>query len=287
MPTANEAHAAEKPVGEWDLVMDVHEQTSICTVNLPYFSREKPVKGTKAARESCLKLITGMYNDVCPLAFRSKYLADNVTFDPYYKPAPGWSTLSGGKQPFVVTTPAEFVEKMVRVADCVPLIRSTRIFVTSKRTKERTETTVEQVKAMDIKVQSVPNLYKKAMEAVASSSNVMPDLSPIMQRQATLEAGQAKLEAGLDEVRMSVSVVTTLAEQVTAMKDMMEKLAKTAAPAAPTVPVVSAVPAAAAAAAAEPAAAAAAAAQPIDDVEDKEDEPIRVSARSRAKRARK
>lgn len=48
-----------------------------------------------------LKLLTGMCNDHCPLNFRDKTARDHVTPDPYFEVAPDWSTVSGGRKPYI------------------------------------------------------------------------------------------------------------------------------------------------------------------------------------------
>ena len=119
--------------GVWLLKIDVNMHTSICCVNLSCWECEQPVPGTNDltvcngvracvpdAQETLIKLLTGMFQDASPLSFRSEHEKDRVTLDPYYKVAPGWSTLSGGSYPRVVAPPAEFAEKMIKAVSCVP-----------------------------------------------------------------------------------------------------------------------------------------------------------------------
>lgn len=81
----------------------------------------------RCAQDSLLKLLSGMCNDVCPLNMRYDKEKDNVTPDPYYEVAPGWSTLSGGgRRPFIHAPPAEIAAMIKRCATCVPLIRRVR-----------------------------------------------------------------------------------------------------------------------------------------------------------------
>jgi len=261
-----DASADGNPAGVWELKIDVNARTSICCINLPFFDRENPVQNTKPARESLTKLLTGMYNDVNPVSFRREYEKDHVTLDPYYKVAPGWSTLSGGAHPYVVTAPAEFAEKCIRAAGCVPFIKSTTIYVIDN-TGARCQKTLDELKALNIKVQPVPNLYKKAVAAASSSTGASSaiDLS-------ALTARQEKIEGSLEQMRMSLNVTATLAEQVDALQKTIEKLTDAAAKAAPS--------------AAPPAAPPAAAADAATDNEGEEDEPIRPSSRRRSKKAR-
>lgn len=184
---------------------------------------------TRSAQDSLLKLLTGMCDDVCPLNWRDVTEKDRVTPDPYHGPAPGWSTLSGGRKPYVQMDPAAFVPKLKRAAECVPMVRSVRVFVVDAQGAKRS-VTVEELAAMDIKVQPVPNLYKKA---AASSSGA-----------GSSGAGSS----GASEVAHVLQRQSALEEQLKAMKALMEKMAATVD--------ASAAAAAAAAATADPSAAA-------------------------------
>jgi len=241
--------------GVWDLDVVVNTQTSIACVELPYFSKERPLQGTKPARESLIKLLTGMCNDISPLNFRDETEKDRVTPDPYYKVAPGWSTLSGGRRPYIHLAPADFVVKLKRAASCVPMVRATRVFVVDAQGNKR-QVTVDELTAMDIKVQAVPNLYKQASgtsSGAASSSS----------------AGSSSLD-----VLNIMEKQTALEQQIATMKALMEQVAATAAAsmatarAAPPAPAVEPTPPSAVV------------------VEEEEDEPVRVSGRARGKRVR-
>ena len=85
--------------GVWVIDVNASESTSITQVGLPCYDRANPLTGTKDARESHLKLMTGMNADVRPLNFRSEWDDREGKPDPYYKAAPGWTSLSGGPQP--------------------------------------------------------------------------------------------------------------------------------------------------------------------------------------------
>ena len=84
--------------------MHVNPSTSIVQAILPFYSANNPQQGTKQARDSILKLIFGMNDDVSPLHFRSAKKLDG-TPDLYYKAAPGWTTLIGGTRPSVSCSP--------------------------------------------------------------------------------------------------------------------------------------------------------------------------------------
>ena len=79
-------------------------------VVLPFWDRKNPIQGSKAARESLIKLISGMNTDVSPLNFRSEYKLNSDQKDPYYKAAPGWTTLTGGSNPTHACTPTQACE---------------------------------------------------------------------------------------------------------------------------------------------------------------------------------
>lgn len=160
-----------------------------------------------------MKFLTGTCNDVCPLNWRDETEKDKVTPDPYHKPAPGWSTLSGGRKPYVQLEPAEFVAKLISAASCVPMVRAVRVFVVDANGTKR-EVTLDELQEMNIKAQPVPNLYKR--EAASSSgagssgagSSGATDVANVLQRQAALE------------------------EQLAAMKALVEKMAAASADAA-------------------------------------------------------
>lgn len=158
-----------------------------------------------ASQDSLLKLLTGMCNDVCPLNFRSETEKDYVTLDPYFKVAPGWSTLSGGRRPYITAAPVDIVENLQRAASCVPLIASTRVFVVDAQGNKQ-EVTREELQAMNIEVQTVPNLYRQAAAAGGTSTaNQAPaapaiDLSPLMERQRVVEMQVASMQALLEKI---------------------------------------------------------------------------------------
>ena len=56
--------------GHWTLALYVNPSTSIAQALLPFYSATSPSQGTKKARDSILKLITGMHDDVSPLPFQ-------------------------------------------------------------------------------------------------------------------------------------------------------------------------------------------------------------------------
>jgi hypothetical protein len=176
------------------------------------------------AQESLLKLVTGMNNDVCPLNFRDETEKDNVTPDPYFGPAPGWTTLSGGRKPFITAKPADIAAKLTRAAACVPMVRSTPLFVVDAQANKR-QVTLEELEALNIEVQPVPNLYKRAAAAQAaagasaavSATATAPsiDVANVLNRQSDLEKKLESITAIIEQVA-ATSAATMAAMRVAA-----------------------------------------------------------------------
>jgi len=116
------------------------------------------------SQESVLKIISGMNNDTNPLNFRGKYERDRVTPDVYYRVAPNWSTLSGGSHPTVNVAPDVVADYLVRAGDMVPFIRSTPLYVIRASNNLKEKVSLEDLKAMKIAVQPVPNLHVKPQQ---------------------------------------------------------------------------------------------------------------------------
>lgn len=244
-PETSPASAAA-PGGVYVLDIVVNVVTSILCAALPHFDPEKPLQGTKPARLSILKLLTGMCNDVNPLNYRDKEEKDRVTPDPYYEGAPGWTSLSGGRKPYITKAPAELAAMIKRACDCVPFVRAVRFFTLDAQGNQQ-QVTLEELQAMNIQVKPVPNLYKRAAAAAAaagagsSTAAAAPsmDMTPIFDRQRALERELAHVRAGL-------SATTALAAQVQEMKELMMKMAAAMpAPAPATAPAVEPPPSAA------------------------------------------
>ena len=111
-------------LGIWLIKVVINIRTAITQVGLPYFNRTNPQQGSKQARDSILKLLSGMNGDVQPLNFRSE-LKLSGDKDPYYAAAPAWSTLSGGNNPTHTSTPAQICEWLLDAIKCVPSLRVT------------------------------------------------------------------------------------------------------------------------------------------------------------------
>ena len=103
----------------WLIKIVINVRTAITQVGLPYYNRTNPQQGSKQARESILKLLCGMNNDVPALNYRSDIKLDGNK-DQYYAAAPAWSTLSGGNNPTHTCTPAQICEWVLDAVTCVP-----------------------------------------------------------------------------------------------------------------------------------------------------------------------
>jgi len=183
-----------------------------------------------------------MFNDVCPLNFRDKTEADQVTSDPYHKVAPGWSSLSGGRKPFVMIKPAELAEKLTRVGRCVPMVRAVRLFVVDGAQGKRS-VTLEELVNMNIEIQNVPNMYR---HAAAASNGGGPSAAPappaevvaMAERQDALQAQLSKMEKLLSQLAAAAnaSAAAPPAAMPPATAAPAGASASSAAPAAATAP---------------------------------------------------
>ena len=60
----------------WTVKVIINPGTSIAQVQLPFWTRGSSMQGAKQARDSIIKLLTGMNNDINPLNFRSEKKLD-------------------------------------------------------------------------------------------------------------------------------------------------------------------------------------------------------------------
>ena len=153
-----------------------------------------------------IKLVTGMNHDICPLHFREETERDRITPDPYFNCAPHWSSLSGGRKPYVHLEPVEMVRLLKRAAECVPLVRGVPVFIVDAQGEER-EVSIEELEQMNIKVQPVPNLSKRAAMSGAgpSAPAAAPappavNLAPLFDRQQALEDQLASIHSMLNTI---------------------------------------------------------------------------------------
>ena len=176
----------------------INMRTCIVQINLPYFNRDNPTQGSKAARESLLKLITGMNNDLQPLNFRSPTKL-NGEKDPYYAAAPGWTTLTGGNRPTHACTPASICKWLIEAAACVPFIKSVAIFTIEGTTQA--PVTLEQVVGLNIIMRPVPFLGTNIVP-----NNPQVEIAQAAEAAANAKAAEAKAAAAETEAKAKAAV---------------------------------------------------------------------------------
>ena len=126
-------------IAQFIVDVTVNSATSITCVTLPFFDPASPVKGAKAARESFIKMLSGKCDDFNPLSFRSETERDRVTPDPYFKFAPHWSTLSGGRTPYITRKPADIARMCVEVSVWLCAFHSGRPSLRDRRERHEAE----------------------------------------------------------------------------------------------------------------------------------------------------
>ena len=207
-------------IAQFIVDVTVNSGTSITCVTLPHFDPTSPVKGAKAARESFIKLLSGKCDDFNPLSFRTEIERDRVTPDPYFKFAPHWSTLSGGRTPYITRKPADIARMCVEVAGCVPFIQAVRIYVIgSNGTKQ--SITLEELNELDLGIKPVPNLYTAATTSGGSDNT---NSALLMERQRALE----------DALTAERTSTTALHQEVHELKFLLQQVISSGSAAAPS-----------------------------------------------------
>ena len=169
----------------WVIKLIINLRTAITQAGLPYYNRKDPQQGSKQARDSILKLLTGMNDDVQPLNFRSE-LKQNGDKDPYYPAAPAWSTLSGGNNPTHLCTPAQLCGWLLEAIKCVPSVKGVEIYMLEGATQ--TLTTLPEVCARDIVMVPVPYL---PVASSFSAPNVGVNDAALQRANADVERARA------------------------------------------------------------------------------------------------
>ena len=189
----------------WQLIITVVASTGISKVHLPFFNRDMPLQGTKEARNSLLKLLSGMNKDVCPLNYRGEYKRDSNEKDVYYPFAPGWTTLSGGNQPKISLSPVMIYDQVsaLAAARCVPMVKTEVKLEILEPNGTTTSVSISELRARNIQVQPVPRLAQKGftsdLTGGAASSSASPSSSSEAQAlRATVDL-QARALASLEE----------------------------------------------------------------------------------------
>ena len=213
-------------VAHWTIKVVINVRTAITQVSLPYYNRKDPQQGSKQARDSILKLLTGMNNDMQPLNFRS-VLKLNGDKDPYFPAAPAWSTLSGGNNPAHTCTPALLCEWLLEAVKCVPSVKGVEIYILEGATQ--TLVTLQEVRERNIVMTPVPYL------PAANSFNApnVGDTETALQRaqagEATARAAEATAKAAevaaKNQLNMQAAFIADLQKkQVDELKAVQEQL---------------------------------------------------------------
>merc|ERR1712054_261149 len=187
-------------IGTWDCDLLINPETTITCVKVPVYDKDKPVAGTKPARELLMATLKAQNNDKLGLSYRGELEKDKVTPDPYYKVAPhfstlGWSTVASGTKPEILASPADICERVTKDA--------------------KRRITLDEAKVAYTTVKSVPNIYQKTPSA--------------MERIATLEADIATLRNSLsDTTRIVEELQAKLKESAVPHTAVGEKRARAA-----------------------------------------------------------
>ena len=206
-------HAGSSPsttgtIAIWGIKVVVNLRTAITQVGLPYYNRKDPQQGSKQARDSILKLLTGMNNDVQPLNFRSE-LKQNGDKDPYFPAAPAWSTLSGGNNPTHLCTPAQLCGWLLEAIECVPSVKGVEIYMLEGVTQ--TLTTLPDLCAREIVMAPVPFL---PVSSNFSAPNVGVNDAAVQRANADVERARAA------ETTAKAAEATAKAAEATALTQL-------------------------------------------------------------------
>ena len=192
----------------WTVKLFINTATTITQVVLPFFQRDNPKQGAKQARDSILKLMTGMNEDVNPLNFRSEKRMDG-TIDIFYQYAPGWTTLSGGWRPTITMSPYKIAAMVIDACGAVPLVKDVVIYLIENDTTK--EIGLEELAVLDIAVKPVPDLNGGSS---TSTSTAIDARHAQELREAREEAARSAAEA--KALREQVDVQAKHAEDLRA-----------------------------------------------------------------------
>ena len=201
--TVQDAGSVTSGQGEWLLSVSINVVTGIVQVNLPFFNRHNPIKGAKEARDSMLKLLGGKNRDICPLFFRSEKKMGSDEDDPYYKAAPGWTTLSGGTYPKHACTPAQICEWLADIVVCVPFIKRVQ-YAFLERDGRTVLCNLDDIRTRNIDCAPVPRLHAKQSPAAA--------------------AAQATIDSLRNELNVRGTQISSLERQVNELKAMLQNV---------------------------------------------------------------
>ena len=182
----------------------VNKHTSIVQACLPWYDSKDPKQHTKRTRDSILKLMTGMHNDMQPLHYRSKHCEDG-TLDRYYTAAPNWTNLTRGLRPRITCAPFEIVSFLIDACQCVPFVKDVLIYLIEG--DDAKKVTLQELEALNIQIQPVPMLYVDAPSTSTTSST-----------------NNGELEAARDEMVRGAKETSRLEDQVSIQAQQSEEL---------------------------------------------------------------
>jgi hypothetical protein len=114
-------------------------------------------------QEQFLTALKERCNGRSPLNLRKPLEKDGVTPDLYFRAAPGQSTLgysvaAGGVKPEIKMAPTQICEHVIAAAAAVPFIQSVKLYII-KANGEKQHVDLDYVKALNMQIKDVPNLY--------------------------------------------------------------------------------------------------------------------------------
>merc|ERR1711998_582394 len=189
-------------VGTWDCDLLINPETTVTCVKVPVYDKDKPVAGTKPARELLMATLKAQNNDKLGLNYRGELEKDKVTPDPYFKVAPhfstlGWSSVASGMKPEILASPADICARVTKAAESVPFIKECPIYVVNKEGKRRI--TLDEAKVAYTTVKEVPNIYKKTPTAVERIATLEAEVATLRNSHSQLMRIVEELQANRKE----------------------------------------------------------------------------------------
>ena len=205
----NGATTTDNMLAVWTVTVYINQDATITQVVLPFYQRNNPKQHAKQARDSILKLMTGMNGDVNPLNFRSDKKLDGTT-DVFYPFAPGWTTLTGGWRPTITMSPYSIATMVVEACEAVPMVKD--VFIYLLEGNKSKEIGLEELAVLNIATKPVPALNGGSSSTSTSTSNDAEHAREL--RLAREEAARSAAEA--QALREQVDVQAKHAEDLRA-----------------------------------------------------------------------